>query len=185
MMLARNRCRGFTLIEIAVGGTISVLLAGLVARATIGFFRGAHLVMARAELASEANLAVAYLADDLRGATSLAFTRTGEDSRLDILTNEGSIVSYRCDASTQTLIRQAEGIASHVSRIWTTAAKWAPGGSWQVLPPPPPLTTGYDVVLTLTMLDVDEVRNRDLVAPLPLVRHVHVLGMLPTRAISP
>jgi len=62
--------RGVTLIEVMVSCFLTALLAYIVSNTWKAFDRAATGVIARCELVREADLALAYLADDLRGLAS-------------------------------------------------------------------------------------------------------------------
>jgi type II secretory pathway pseudopilin PulG len=63
----RTRRDGFTLVELVVVGFLTVFLSGLMALVWSAYDRAATEVVARCELAQEADFAVAALAEDLAG----------------------------------------------------------------------------------------------------------------------
>lgn len=62
--------RGFSVLESMMACVLSTILVGVSCSAWIAFENAAAEVIARCDLAQEADLALAQLADDLRGATS-------------------------------------------------------------------------------------------------------------------
>jgi type II secretory pathway component PulJ len=73
-MIARRshpvRRRGITLLEMMISAIISSIFLYVVSVAWMSFDRAAADVIARASLAREADIALAHLADDLRGMSS-------------------------------------------------------------------------------------------------------------------
>ncbi|SIO12548.1 hypothetical protein SAMN05444166_2587 [Singulisphaera sp. GP187] len=65
-----GRRKGFSLVELMVACVISVGLIAIMVSMTASFERSASEVIARCELAQEADFAMARLADDLRGFSS-------------------------------------------------------------------------------------------------------------------
>jgi prepilin-type N-terminal cleavage/methylation domain-containing protein len=99
-----TRQRGFTLIELVVAISISVIVVGFMIMFLVTPVNNYMAQARRAELVNEASLTASSMAGDLRTATlgNVRYTRNGTAEVLEITTGP---IAYLCDSGAHTVTR--------------------------------------------------------------------------------
>lgn len=102
-----NANAGFTLVELVVAITVSVIVVGFMAMFIATPLQAYLAQSRRAELVSEADLAMRNIENDLQSATvgSVSATNNGNSATLKIGAGAGA-VTYICDANAHVLQRR-------------------------------------------------------------------------------
>jgi len=163
----RARSRGFTLVELLIGASLSAFILAGVLSAMLMIARSGYLLNNYIEMEKEARTALETIAVDARITESISWQRDSDTSPLDgiILTAPGATgIRYDYDSAAGTLSRTENGsvriLVSGIQSLTFSAYKYADATGIEMIVPANTTLSNLNGVTKMMQISLSSIRSR-------------------------